>query len=787
VRLETLKLRNIGAFREFAVDLTSMPGPLVAITGPNGAGKSTLLELGLPGAMYRETPTRGSLVDLATARDALVEARLVNGAPWTIRHLVDKVSGKSEAAVFDAAGAAVLPDTKVRSFDAWAAKHLPSPEVLYACMFAPQGADGFLGAKPGERKAVLLRLLGIEHYEALAKAAAELARTERSRLEGLVARIADEKARGGDVAACEAELESARADVESARALVTAARAELEAVTEALRGRSEEERLARERQARRDDLSAKLKTGKLALEDLDERIRNNRAVLAQSKEIRAAVADAERLRTELHAARTAVSVAESEAKQLAVQVRDAARAREKLAARIQRAKEALAARAEVDQAVAAIPDLEAKQREAVGAVGVAEDVLEDLQSKRAAGSDERIGSLRIGLRLVADGRSPDPQTTARTALDEDDRLVREASELPSDLEKARRAVAEARQRAQAADQALSKARAVAARASAIATAETDLAEAQAELEKLNVAALETKARERDADRVEAEQKAARLRSELEPIAKLAAKAEPLAGAEGRLAELEPAAEAKRAELHGLGEQLAQLPPLGTPPPLSDAEARAAVATRERELREAEAAVVRATTALERARATEGRLAELERERAGVEAELADWTRLAGDLGRDGLQALEIDAAGPELTELVNDLLHSCHGPRWTVRVETQRLSADGKRQLEGCDVMVLDTVGGREAEGSTFSGGERVMIGEALSLALSMLACRRAGLDRPTLVRDESGAALDPENARVYVAMLRRAAQLVGADKVLFVSHDPAVQALADSRIEVRP
>jgi ABC-type thiamine transport system ATPase subunit len=116
-----------------------------------------------------------------------------------------------------------------------------------------------------------------------------------------------------------------------------------------------------------------------------------------------------------------------------------------------------------------------------------------------------------------------------------------------------------------------------------------------------------------------------------------------------------------------------------------------------------------------------------------------------------------------------------------------RLAADGKRQLEGCDVMVLDTVGGREAEGSTFSGGERVMIGEALSLALSMLACRRAGLERPTLVRDESGAALDPENARVYVAMLRRAAELVGADKVLFVSHDPEVQALADARIEVRP
>jgi DNA repair exonuclease SbcCD ATPase subunit len=62
MRLETLKLHNIGTFRDFEVDVTSMPGPLVAITGPNGAGKSTLLELGLPGAMYRQTPTRGSLV-----------------------------------------------------------------------------------------------------------------------------------------------------------------------------------------------------------------------------------------------------------------------------------------------------------------------------------------------------------------------------------------------------------------------------------------------------------------------------------------------------------------------------------------------------------------------------------------------------------------------------------------------------------------------------------------------------------------------------------------------------
>jgi exonuclease SbcC len=148
--------------------------------------------------------------------------------------------------------------------------------------------------------------------------------------------------------------------------------------------------------------------------------------------------------------------------------------------------------------------------------------------------------------------------------------------------------------------------------------------------------------------------------------------------------------------------------------------------------------------------------------------------------------MEIDAAGPELTELVNDLLRTCVGARWTVTVETQRLSADGKRMLEGCEVRVLDSERGRDAPAETLSGGERVIISEAISLALSMLACRRSGVVRPVLVRDESGAALDVVAARGYVSMLRRAAEFVGADRVLLVSHSPDVWDLCDARVEVR-
>ena len=101
---------------------------------------------------------------------------------------------------------------------------------------------------------------------------------------------------------------------------------------------------------------------------------------------------------------------------------------------------------------------------------------------------------------------------------------------------------------------------------------------------------------------------------------------------------------------------------------------------------------------------------------------------------------------------------------------------------EALDVRVIDTEKGRDALAETYSGGECVIVSEALALALTTLACRGKG-ERPTIVRDESGAALSAGNARAYVAMLRMAAGQIGADKVLLVSHTPEVQEMCDARV----
>jgi DNA repair protein SbcC/Rad50 len=808
MRLESVRIRNLGPFRDFAVDLTGLgDARLVAVVGENGAGKSTLLELALPGAMYRSTPTRGTLTALATARDAMLEARIVSGKRYTIRHLVDCISGKSEAVVLGEDGAPLLDSSKVRDFDHWAARNLPPPEVLFSTVFQPQGAGGFLGMKPAERKGVLLRVLGVERLEAMAERAREHQRETRAKLEVPSARLADERARGGDVAALEVELADAQRRAEESQAALELAQRELAAASaEAERVRE----LRRQRDQRLEQLGAakgQAEALQREISDLEGRVANNRSVLEDAERIRTAVARAEELRREIEQTRAAEAeerAAERRARDRARAAGDAYAAAKQAAnaaeARARKAEQRLAEREAIERAAAELPGAERKVTELNAASRAAEDELDRVRGERLAGAEERIRGLRGGLqRVAASEHIGEARGEAQEALRLDDGAVQAAASQPERVRAAQQAAHRAFQALEQAQRRVAELRTHASGAKALADAKDDLASARREIVESDAAAVrhaeeqsdalqEVKKRQRAAD--EHNRALADLVEELQRLEPLARKAEPLSRAEARLAELEPALEGKREELQVLRQRCEELAadadeaPLPPVPDLGSIEQR--IRQHEADRLAATSAVAVARKQHEAALVSSQRLEALEADLRTAEAELADWNRLADDLGKNGLQALEIDAAGPELTELVNDLLHTCHGPRFTLRVDTQRASADGKRLIEGCEVIVLDTERGREAEGSTFSGGERVLIGEALSLALSMLACRRAGVERPTLVRDESGAALDPANARVYVAMLRRAADLVGADRVLFVSHSPDVIDMADARIEVR-
>jgi len=179
--------------------------------------------------------------------------------------------------------------------------------------------------------------------------------------------------------------------------------------------------------------------------------------------------------------------------------------------------------------------------------------------------------------------------------------------------------------------------------------------------------------------------------------------------------------------------------------------------------------------------------------AAASRDLGDWVTLERAFGRDGIQALEIDAAGPDLSSLTNDLLSSCFGPRFEVAFVTQVLKADGKGQKEVFDVTVHDHERGRVGDVALLSGGEKTIVSEAISLALAIYVGKHSGRSFRTLFRDEVAGQLDPTNAQLYLSMLRKARVIGGFHQVLLIAQQPEVYEGADvvlwlqgGQIEVR-
>lgn len=809
MRIERFSIQHIGPFKERVdVDLSGIAGLLVAFTGANGAGKSVSLETAFPGVMYRRTPTRGTLAALATDRDSFVEARIVNGAAYTIRQSVDAMDGSGTSLVLDADGKSVLSSTSVKEFDKWAAKHLPSPSVLYAGPFGAQGGGGnLLDLTEGARKAVVLRVLGIEELEGLAKDARARAAEASAAYATVVARIKDETERGLDIAVAEAQLKEAQVTGVRVGLAVIKAEADLESAEAAAPDIAAKLAKADADKLKVAELSAEYDSIKDELRQVNERLANNKKLLADGEAIRYAVGRLPDVIAQLELAQTQrsrfeleIANANGERRTLEHAAMELRRRSDAAKTRIVTATRRLKDRAAVADAVAKLPEL----KEALAEAEVDEKLRADDRAKAHAAvldvATKRLGILRPALDEIARDTFPgvDANGIACDAIAGDDLAVKDAAEAPERIRLADQRYAEAQRTTRLARDLLGANQAFAARAGELAAAETELTEANSELATVtselattdaNLGGIIKKGRqlaESHADYAKIATECSAMKAELDTSARLAPKLE---AAEARIAELEPQSHKLGLDCERIALQVAVLTPDQEEAPSDPdelvARAKKALDVATEAAKHATGMAAVAVARVESAKLTAAKLAELSTERDAIAEDLADWNLWADTLGRDGLQAMEIDCAGPELTELTNDLLRTCFGTRWTASFVTTRTNKQGE-QVEDFDIRVIDTQQSREGSADTLSGGEKVVVGEAVSLGLSMLACRRAGLEGVTLVRDESGAALDPANARAYIAMLRRAAELIGASKVLFVSHSPEVIDLADARVEIK-
>lgn len=155
-------------------------------------------------------------------------------------------------------------------------------------------------------------------------------------------------------------------------------------------------------------------------------------------------------------------------------------------------------------------------------------------------------------------------------------------------------------------------------------------------------------------------------------------------------------------------------------------------------------------------------------------------KLALAFGRDGIPALIIENAIPEIEDEANRLLSQLTDNRVNLSIEPLRdLKSGGIK--ETLDIKVSDELGTRPLE--LFSGGESFRVDFALRIALSKLLARRAGTRLRTLVVDEGFGTQDTEGLQ----RILEAINLISADfdKVLVTTHLETLKNAFPARIEV--
>lgn len=154
--------------------------------------------------------------------------------------------------------------------------------------------------------------------------------------------------------------------------------------------------------------------------------------------------------------------------------------------------------------------------------------------------------------------------------------------------------------------------------------------------------------------------------------------------------------------------------------------------------------------------------------------------LARAFGRDGIPALVIENAVPQIESEANRLLERLTDGRFTVQIESLRAKKGGGLK-ETLDVIVADETSERPLE--ELSGGERQCVDLALRVALARLLAHRAGRRIETLILDEAFTALDATHKQRAIEVLRALTEEFPS--LLFITHLTELADAFGTRIEV--
>jgi len=174
-----------------------------------------------------------------------------------------------------------------------------------------------------------------------------------------------------------------------------------------------------------------------------------------------------------------------------------------------------------------------------------------------------------------------------------------------------------------------------------------------------------------------------------------------------------------------------------------------------------------------------------------------YQELAQAFGKNGIQALMIENALPQLEAETNQILSRLSANQLHIQFVTQRSNRrDQARQakaskarnalqqsklIETLDILIADAHGTRPYE--TYSGGEAFRVNFAIRLALARLLAHRSGTALQMLIVDEGFGTQDAEGCDRLIAAINAIAPDFAC--ILTVTHVPHFKEAFQSRIEV--
>ena len=173
----------------------------------------------------------------------------------------------------------------------------------------------------------------------------------------------------------------------------------------------------------------------------------------------------------------------------------------------------------------------------------------------------------------------------------------------------------------------------------------------------------------------------------------------------------------------------------------------------------------------------------ESERESHALEISRYKKLERAFGKNGVPALLIEQALPEIEEKANALLDRLSNGQMSIRFVTQAEYKDAKREdmKETLDIQIRDSAGVRDYE--MYSGGEAFRVNFAIRIALSQTLSGRKGARLQTLIIDEGFGSQDALGRQRLIEAINQ----VRGDfaKILVITHLESLRDAFPSQILV--